>query len=173
MGQLYVSNFEQTLTLYREGGVNFIGVFQNASAQIEARYGRELPRIWKKAVAHTLDRGLPDEQTLREIESLSGKKGVMARGFSVSTAQVNGSGDNLGEQVRPLLQVEDVRALTAGEQALLHCRDVGFFRVDVPEFWRRPEMSGLPRDVRQRPDEHAHLNPHGVARPQAASPSPP
>ncbi len=35
MGQLYVSNFEQTLTLYREGGVNFIGVFQNASAQIE------------------------------------------------------------------------------------------------------------------------------------------
>lgn len=108
-GQLYVSNFEHMLTLYREGGVNFVGVFQNAGAQIEARYGKELARIWKKAVAHTLYRGLPEEEALKEIEYLSGKIGVMVRGFSVSNAQVNGSGDSLAEQSRPLLQVEDIR----------------------------------------------------------------
>ena len=100
---------------------------------------------------------LPGEQTLREIEYLSGKKDVMGRRFSVSNAQVNGAGDNLGEQVRPLLQVDDVRALTGGDQVLLHPRDVGFFRVDMPELWRRAEMSGLLRDVGQRSDKHAHL----------------
>lgn len=53
-GQLYVSNFYEVLTLYRQGGINFLGVFQNAAAQIETRYGKETARIWKKAVAHTL-----------------------------------------------------------------------------------------------------------------------
>lgn len=156
-GQLYVSNFEHMLTLYREGGVNFLGAFQNAAAQIEARYGRELARIWKKAVAHTVYRGLPDAETIREMEYLSGKKGVMVRGLSVNNAQVNGSGDNLGEQARPLLQVEDIRVLTGGESALLQSRDVGFFGVSVPEFWKRREMSGMLRDVRSRPDKYAHL----------------
>jgi len=156
-GQLYVSNFFEMLTLYREGGVNFLGVFQNASAQIEAKYGKEVLRIWKKAVAHTIYRGLPEEETCREIEYNSGKKSVMVRGFSVNNAQVNGSGDNLGEQARPLLQVEDTRAATGGERALLHARDLGFFQVDLPNFWERPEMSGMLRDVRQRPHKHAHL----------------
>ncbi|MCJ8510719.1 TraM recognition domain-containing protein [Rhizobium lemnae] len=72
-GQLYVSNFYEILTLYREGGINFLGVFQNATAQIEAKYGRETARIWKKAVAHTLYRGLPDNETLKDIEHRSGK----------------------------------------------------------------------------------------------------
>jgi len=162
-GQLYVSTFEHMLTLYREGGVNFVGVFQNAGAQIEARYGKELARIWKKAVAHTLYRGLPEEETLREIEYLSGRVGVMVRGFSVSNAQVNGSGDNLGEQSRPLLQVEDVRVATGGERALLHSRDVGFSRVDLPNFWERREASGLLRDVRMRPHPHAHLRQTAIA----------
>ena len=156
-GQLYVSNFFEMLTLYREGGVNFLGVFQNASAQIEAKYGKEVLRIWKKAVAHTIYRGLPEEETCREIEYNSGKKSVMVRGFSVNNAQVNGSGDNLGEQARPLLQVEDTRIATGGEKALLHARDLGFFQVDLPNFWERPEMSGMLRDVRTRPHKHAHL----------------
>ena len=44
-GQPYVSNFYEVLTLYRQGGINFLGVFQNAAAQIETRYGRETARI--------------------------------------------------------------------------------------------------------------------------------
>jgi type IV secretion system protein VirD4 len=40
-GQLYVSNFHEILTLFRQGGINFLGVFQNAAAQIENKYGRE------------------------------------------------------------------------------------------------------------------------------------
>lgn len=157
-GQLYVSNFFEILTLYREGGINFLGVFQNAAAQIENRYGRETARIWKKAVAHTLYRGLPDNETLKEIEHKSGKTSVMVRGFNVNQNQVNGSGDNLSEQARPLLQVEDIRAATGGEKALLESRDHGFFTVDVPNFWERPEMTGMLRDVRQRPDKYAWLS---------------
>lgn len=156
-GQLYVSNFYEILTLYREGGVNFVGVFQNAAAQIETRYGREVARIWKKAVAHTLYRGLPDMDTLRDIEHRSGKTSVMVRGFNVSNSQVNGSGDNLVEQARPVLQVEDIRAATGGDKALLDARDWGFFTVDVPNFWERPEMSGYLRDVRAKPDKYAWL----------------
>ncbi len=156
-GQLYVSNFYEILTLYRQGGINFLGVFQNAAAQIESKYGRETARIWKKAVAHTLYRGLPDNDTLKEIEHRSGKTSVMVRGFNVSNNQVNGSGDNLSEQSRPLLQVEDIRAATGGESALLESRDWGYFTVDVPNFWERPEMSGYLRDVRQKPDKYAHL----------------
>lgn len=125
-GQLYVSNFLDILTLYREGGINFLGVFQNAAAQIETRYGRETARIWKKAVPHTLYRGLPDGETLRDIEHRSGKTSVMVRGFNVNQNQVSGSGDNLSEQSRPLLQVEDIRAATGGGQALLDSRDHGF-----------------------------------------------
>ena len=146
-GQLYVSNFYEVLTLYRQGGINFLGVFQNAAAQIETRYGRETARIWKKAVAHTLYRGLPDSDTLKEIEHRSGKTSVMVRGFNVNSNQVNGSGDNLVEHARPLLQVEDIRRATGGETSLLDARDWGFFVVEAPEFWDRPEITGMLRDV--------------------------
>ncbi|MHB0722551.1 type IV secretory system conjugative DNA transfer family protein [Roseomonas mucosa] len=149
-GQLYVSNFHEILTLYRQAGINFLGVFQNAGAQIEARYGREMARIWKKAVAHTLYRGLPDLETLKEIEHRSGRTSVMVRGFNHNNNQVNGSGDNLTEQSRPLLQVEDIREAVGGECGLLDARDAGFFTVDMPEFWRRPEMAGMLRDVRHK-----------------------
>ncbi len=164
-GQLYVSNFFEILTLFREGGINFLGVFQNAAAQIENRYGRETARIWKKAVAHTLYRGLPDSDTLKDIEHKSGKTSVMVRGFNVNNNQVNGSGDNLAEQARPLLQVEDIRAATGGEKALLESRDHGFFAVDMPEFWERPEMSGMLRDVRQKPDKYQWLAKSNLAPP--------
>jgi type IV secretion system protein VirD4 len=156
-GQLYVSNFYEMLTLYRQGGINFLGVFQNAAAQIESRYGKETARIWKKAVAHTLYRGLPDGDTLKEIEHRSGKTSVMVRGFNVSNNQVNGSGDNLSEQARPVLQVEDVRRATGGEMGLLESRDHGFFTVEVPNFWERLEMANLLRDVRRKPDRYAWL----------------
>lgn len=158
-GQLYVSNFYEILTLYRQGGINFLGVFQNASAQIETRYGRELARIWKKAVAHTLYRGLPDNETLKEIEHRSGKTSVMVRGFNVNNNQVNGSGDNLSEQSRPLLQVEDIRAATGGETGLLESRDLGYFTVEMPNFWERQELSGYLRDVRKKLDKYAWLRP--------------
>ncbi|MBI1290196.1 TraM recognition domain-containing protein [bacterium] len=156
-GQLYVSNFPEILTLYRQGGVNFLGVFQNAGAQIEARYGKETARIWKKAVAHTLYRGLPDMETLKEIEHRSGRTSVMIRGFNVSANQVAGSGDNLVEQARPLLQVEDIREATGGESGLLDSRDHGFFTVAMPNYWERPELSGYLRDVRLKPDKYAWL----------------
>lgn len=156
-GQLYVSNFHEILTLYRQGGINFLGVFQNAAAQIESRYGRETARIWKKAVAHTLYRGLPDNDTLKEIEHRSGKTSVMVRGFNVNMNQVNGSGDNLVEQSRPLLQVEDIRLATGGDSALLDSRDHGFFVVDVPNFWERQELAGYLRDVREKPDRYEWL----------------
>ncbi|SDD21495.1 type IV secretory system conjugative DNA transfer family protein [Belnapia rosea] len=157
-GQLYVSNFHEILTLYRQGGINFLGVFQNAAAQIETRYGRETARIWKKAVAHTLYRGLPDSDTLREIEHRSGKTSVMVRGFNHNNNQVNGSGDNLSEQARPVLQVEDIREATGGELGLLESRDWGFFTVEMPNFWERPELSGYLRDVREKPDRYAWLD---------------
>jgi type IV secretion system protein VirD4 len=136
------------VTLYRQGGINFLGVFQNASAQIEAKYGAEVSRIWRKAVAHTIYRGLPDTETLKEIEHRSGKTSVMVRGFNISNSQVNGSGDNLIEQARPLLQVEDIREATGGEFGLLEARDQGYFTVEMPNFWERPELSRMLRDVR-------------------------
>lgn len=157
-GQLYVSNFHEILTLYREGGINFLGVFQNAAAQIESRYGRETARLWKKAVAHTIYRGLPDDQTLKDIEHRSGKTSVMVRGLNVNNNQVNGSGDNLVEQARPLLQAEDIRSTTGGENALLESRDQGFFTVEMPNFWERPELSGMLRDVRAKPDKYAWIS---------------
>lgn len=157
-GQLYVSNFSEILTLYRQGGINFLGVFQNAAAQIESRYGRELTRIWRKAAAHTLYRGLPDTETLKDIEHRSGKTSVMVRGFNVNQNQVNGSGDSLSEHSRPLLQVEDIRIATGGETALLESRDRGYFTVDMPNFWERPEMSNYLRDVREKPDEYSWMN---------------
>lgn len=156
-GQLFVSNFLEILTLYREGGVNFLGVFQNAHAQIENRYGKETGRIWKKAVALTLYRGLPDTETLKDIEHRSGKTSVMVRGFNVNQNQIAGSGDTLGEQARPLLQVENIRALTGGDSGLLESRDHGYFAVDMPNYWERPELSGYLRDVRTRPDKYDWL----------------
>ncbi|WP_449411284.1 type IV secretory system conjugative DNA transfer family protein [Methylobacterium komagatae] len=146
-GQLYVSNFYEVLTLYRQSGVNFLGVFQNAGAQIETRYGREIARIWKKAVGHTIYRGLPEIDTLREIEHCSGKTSVMVRGFNVSSNQVNGAGDNLNEQARPMLQVEDIRRCTSGEKSLLISRDYGYFEVATPEFWTRPEVRNVIRKI--------------------------
>jgi type IV secretion system protein VirD4 len=166
-GQLYVSNFPEILTLYRQGGVNFLGVFQNAGAQIEARYGKETARIWKKAAAHTIYRGLPDTETLKDIEHRSGKTSVMVRGFNVNMNQVNGSGDNLVEQARPLLQVEDIRDATGGEKGLLDARDHGFYALDMPNYWERPELSGYLRDVREKPDRYAWLERQSAALPSS------
>ena len=81
----------------------------------------------------------------------------MVRGFNVNMNQVNGSGDNLSEQSRQLLQVEDVRRATGGESGLLESRDHGYFTVDMPNFWERPEMSSMLRDVRRKPDKYAWL----------------
>lgn len=77
--------------------------------------------------------------------------------INVSNAQVNGSGDNLSEQSRPLLQVEDIRMATGGETGLLESRDLGYFTVELPNFWERPEMGGMLRDVRLKPDKYAWL----------------
>ncbi|WP_245283095.1 FAD-dependent oxidoreductase [Aureimonas altamirensis] len=140
-GQLYVSNIYEILTLYRQAGISFLGVFQNAVAQIEAKYGKETARIWKEAVAHTLYRGLPDSDTLREIEHRSARTSVMVRGFNVNMNQVNGSGDSLVEQSRPQLHVEDIRAATGGETGLLDSPDNGFYTVETPKFFHRPELS--------------------------------
>jgi len=104
-----------------------------------------------------LSRNQHDEQTAREIEYLSGRTSVMVRAFSVNNNQVNGYGDNLIEQARPLIQVEDLREMTGGVRALLHTRDRGFFNVDAPNYWERPELSGYLRDLRQKPDHYAHL----------------
>ena len=68
--------------------------------------------------------------------------------------ELNGSGDNLVEQARPLLQVEDIHIATGGGMGLLDARDSGFFTVAMPEFWQRPEMEGLLHDVRMKPDKH-------------------
>lgn len=169
-GQLYVSNFYEILTLYRQGGINFLGVFQNAAAQIETRYGKETARIWRKAVAHTIYRGLPDTETLRDIEHRSGRTSVMVRGFNVNTNQVAGSGDNLSEQSRPLLQVEDIREATGGDSALLDSRDHGFFTVEVPNFWERPDMDHYLRDVRLKPDKYDWLRRKQVLSLSASAP---
>jgi type IV secretion system protein VirD4 len=56
-----------------------------------------------------------------------------------------------------LLQVEDIRLATGGKRGLLNVRDLGFFAVDVPNFWERPEWSGMLRDIREKPDRYEHL----------------
>ncbi len=99
-------------------------------------------------------------ETLRDIEHRSGRSSVMVRGFNVNIHQVNGSGDNLGEQSRPLLQVENIRRATGGDKGLLDSRDHGFFTVDMPSYWERAELSGYVRDVRQTPDKYAWLERH-------------
>ena len=108
-------------------------------------------------MALTIYRCLPDNETLREIEHRSGRTSVMVRGFNVNQNQVNGSGDSLSEQSRPLLQVEDIRRATGGEFGLLEARDSGFFTVDMPNYWDRPELSGYLRDVRLKPDKYDWL----------------
>jgi type IV secretion system protein VirD4 len=57
-----------------------------------------------------------------------------------------------------LLQAEDIRALTGGELGLLEARDSGFFSVEMPEFWHRPELSGYLRDVRRKPGKYDWLD---------------
>lgn len=81
----------------------------------------------------------------------------MVRGLNVNQNQVSGSGDNLAEQARPLLQVEDIREATGGETGLLDSRDQGFFTLDMPNFWERPELSGYLRDAREKPDRYEWL----------------
>ncbi|AXE65553.1 hypothetical protein BBF93_15940 [Hyphomonas sp. CACIAM 19H1] len=94
----------------------------------------------------------------------------MVRGFNVSSAQVNGSDDTWSEQSRPLLQVEDIRAATGGDYGLPESRDWGFFTVAMPNFWERPEMSGMLRDVRLKPDKYDWLKSEPLALP-APTPS--
>lgn len=56
------------------------------------------------------------------------------------------------------------------EQALLEARDTGFFSVEMPEFWHRPEMSGYLRDVRVKPGKYDWLGQDGL---EMASPKQP
>jgi type IV secretion system protein VirD4 len=121
--QLYVSNFYEVLTLYRQGGINFLGVFQNAVAQIESRYGKEVARIWKKGGgAYALSR--PCRMTRRCVR-LNIARAAPASWCGASmcrAAKSPGPATILVEQARPLLQAEDIRALTGGELGLLEAR---------------------------------------------------
>ena len=74
------------------GGIDFDAMVASA----DERVWLEAARVWRKAVAHTLYRGLPDSETLRDIEHRSGKTSVMMRTFNVNQNQVNGSGEGLG-----------------------------------------------------------------------------
>lgn len=102
----------------------------------------------------------------------AGKRGDYR--FNVSNSQLQGSGDNLPEQSRPLLQVEDIQTAVGGETAMLESRDEGYFVVDVPNFWERPELSGYLRDVRAKPDRYGWLdvlNPNRRSAPAERLPS--
>jgi type IV secretion system protein VirD4 len=63
---------------------------------------------------------------------------------------VNGSGDNLVEQSRPLLQAEDIREATGGNSGLLEARDYGYFVVAMPNYWERTEISSYLRNLMSR-----------------------
>ncbi|MEQ1932122.1 MAG: hypothetical protein ABL957_16540 [Parvularculaceae bacterium] len=52
---------------------------------------------------------------------------------------------------------EDNSGVMVIETALLGSRDLGYFVVDVPNFWERPEMAGILRDVRLKPDKYLWL----------------
>lgn len=135
MGPALCPNFYEVLTLYRQDGINFLGVLQNAAAQIDTRYGRETVRIWKKAVAHTLYRGLFDSDTLKVTKHRSGKAPFMVHGFNVNSNQVDGSGGNLIEQARPMLQFDDILHATGGDTDILDAHDSGFFVFRTGHFY--------------------------------------
>lgn len=44
-----------------------------------------------------------------------------------------------------------------GDTSTLDARDLGFFTVDTPNFWERPEIDGYLRDVRTKPDKYRWL----------------
>lgn len=53
--------------------------------------------------------------------------------------------------------MEDIRIAIDGETALLESRDQGYSVVDASNFWERPAMSGVLRDVREKLDEYDWL----------------
>jgi hypothetical protein len=82
--------------------------------------------------------------TAKDIEDRSGRQSRCEGSTLIpvkSTAREPVSPNKRG----PLLQVEDIRAATDGETALLESRDLGFFTVNVPNFWLAT------RDARRSP----------------------
>lgn len=82
---------------------------------------------------------------------------VMVRGFNVNQNPVHGFGDRISEQSRALLQVENICTETGGESALLESRDLGYFVVNMPNFWERPEVDGYLRNVCEKPVRYEWL----------------
>jgi len=76
----------------------------------------------------------------------------MVRGFNVNQNQVNGSGDSLSD-TPAAASSRGCPPRHRRHKGLLDARDTGFFTVEMPEFWDRPELSGMLRDVRQKPDK--------------------
>ncbi|MCJ9670068.1 MULTISPECIES: hypothetical protein [unclassified Neorhizobium] len=52
------------------------------------------------------------------------------------------------------------------ETALLESRDHGYFVVDMPNFWKRSEMSGMLCDVRGKPGKYDWLKETNPALPR-------
>ena len=89
-GQLYLSNFYEVLTLYRQGGHQSPRcVSERRCADRDALWARNGSHL-EKAVAHTLYRGLPGSETLKEIEHRSGRTSVMVRGLMCTRTRSTG-----------------------------------------------------------------------------------
>ncbi len=125
----------KSLRLYRGKGIQ-LWFFAQGRFSMEGKWSRDaVKEIEDQAAVLTL-KSVQDPELIRDIGLWSGNRSVLLRGVSHNGGQIEAANTNLGEQMRPVLQSEDIMGLgarqiirIAGAPRLLIADTVPFYNV--------------------------------------------
>lgn len=108
---------EKGVKLYAGKGCQFWMLAQGRHS-IASKWPVEMVREFEDQAAVFQTWGVEDPSLLKDISTWSGTSSVAVRGFQQSGGVVASGGLGIQEQKRPVLQVEDIRAIGEGRQLL-------------------------------------------------------
>jgi type IV secretion system protein VirD4 len=107
----------KAINLYPGLGVQLWPFVQDRSGLV-AKFGKEFVANLEQGSDVLQMWAIEDEEMLRRIEYISGRKSVVTRGINAPGGPVPSVSFGIHEQTRPLLQPEDIRQLGASKQIL-------------------------------------------------------
>jgi len=136
----------KALRLYRGRGIQ-LWFFAQGRFSLQERYPPEIVKEIEDQADVLQMWGIEDPSLLKDVEAWSGKTTVAVRGVNRSGGQVEGLSTGISEQARPVLQVEDIRAIGEGRQLLKLPGHPLFVAERIPFYEIDPFRDQL-RDVR-------------------------
>lgn len=141
-----IAAIEKAIDLYRGKGIQLLIYAQTRPGLIDT-YGKPMVENLEGQCGAILYMGCEDEETLRHIETISGKTTIVVRHVGAGTAASPAASFGVSETARPILQIDDIRRL-GPSKAVLRVSGHPLFVVDRLPYFQIKQCAGI-RDPRE------------------------